>query len=70
MTAGRSRQEFEADVEELTELARSAGVSLVDVITQQRAPATAKNMPATHTAMRRITGYPQSGSSLKNVEPT
>ena len=37
VTAGRSRQEFDAHVDELSELARSAGVSLVDVITQQRA---------------------------------
>jgi GTP-binding protein HflX len=36
VTAGRSRDEFEAHVEELTELARSAGIELVDVITQQR----------------------------------
>jgi GTP-binding protein HflX len=37
VTAGRSREDFEAHLEELTELARSAGISLVDVITQQRA---------------------------------
>jgi GTP-binding protein HflX len=36
VTAGRSRDEFEAHVEELSELARSAGVELVDVVTQQR----------------------------------
>ena len=36
VTAGRSREDFEAHVEELTELARSAGVDLVDVVTQQR----------------------------------
>ncbi len=36
VTAGRSRDEFEAHVEELTELARSADVDLVDVVTQQR----------------------------------
>jgi GTP-binding protein HflX len=36
VTAGRSRDEFEAHVEELSELARSAGVELVEVITQQR----------------------------------
>jgi GTP-binding protein HflX len=37
VTAGRSREEFDAHVKELSELADSAGVSLVDVITQQRA---------------------------------
>ena len=36
VTAGRSRDEFDAHVEELTELARSARVELVDVVTQQR----------------------------------
>jgi GTP-binding protein HflX len=36
VTAGRSRDDFESHVEELTELARSAGVDLVDVVTQQR----------------------------------
>ena len=36
VTAGRSRDEFEAHVEELMELARSASVELVDVVTQQR----------------------------------
>ncbi len=36
VTAGRSREEFEAHLEELRELARSAGVELVDVVTQQR----------------------------------
>ena len=36
VTAGRSRDEFDAHIQELTELARSAGVELVDVVTQQR----------------------------------
>ncbi|MFP6623150.1 MAG: hypothetical protein VCC20_06705 [Myxococcota bacterium] len=36
VTAGRSQDEFDAHVEELTELARSADVELVDVLTQQR----------------------------------
>jgi GTP-binding protein HflX len=36
VTAGRTREEFEAHVEELMELARSAGVELVDVVTQHR----------------------------------
>ncbi len=36
VTAGRSRDEFETHVEELSELARSAGIELVDVVTQQR----------------------------------
>ena len=36
VTAGRSREEFEAHLEELSELARSANVELVDVVTQQR----------------------------------
>jgi GTP-binding protein HflX len=36
VTAGRAREDFEAHVEELMELARSAGVEIVDVVTQQR----------------------------------
>jgi len=36
VTAGRSREEFEVHVEELRELARSAGVQVVDVVTQHR----------------------------------
>ena len=36
VTAGRRREEFESAVEELEELARSAGVEVAEVITQQR----------------------------------
>ncbi len=36
VTAGRGRAEFEASVEELRELAKSAGVSVVDVVQQNR----------------------------------
>ncbi len=36
VTSGRSRDEFDAHVEELAELARSADVELVEVVTQQR----------------------------------